>query len=99
MSTWITCTRNFAFRDSQSVLQMSGLPWQFRHGMLIEYQVQQTDDYFRMSICHLDHFLYLGARRGEQNELMRTNNQVMAVDPTLVPESGDAIQQFESHGG
>ena len=79
--------------------EMSGLPWQFRHGMLIEYQVQQIDDNFRMSIYYLDHFLYLGAPRGKQNELMHTNNQVMAVDPTLVPESEDAIQQFESHGG
>ena len=50
MSTWIACTKNFAFRGFQSVLQMLGLPSQFRHGMLIEYEVQQIDNYFGMSI-------------------------------------------------
>ena len=50
MSTWIACTKNFALRGFQSVLPMLGLPSQFRHGMLIEYEVQQIDDYFGMSI-------------------------------------------------
>jgi len=30
---------------------------------------------------------------------MHRNNQVMPVDPVLVPEPQDAVQQFESHGG
>ncbi len=39
-----------------------------------------------------------GARRGVPNELMRRNNQVMAVDPMVVPEPEDTVQQFEVHG-
>lgn len=30
---------------------------------------------------------------------MHRNNQVVCVDPVVVPEPEDAVQQFESHGG
>lgn len=30
---------------------------------------------------------------------MRRNNQLVPLDPTLVPEPEDILQQFEAHGG
>ena len=43
--------------------------------------------------------LFPGGRRGVPNQLMHRNNQVMPLDPALVPEPEDAVQQFEAHGG
>ena len=44
-------------------------------------------------------FVIPGGRRGVPNQLMHRNNQVMPLDPALVPEPEDAVQQFEAHGG
>ena len=46
----------------------------------------------------LNYFI-LGPRRGVPNELIRSNDQAVRVEPQLVPEPRDAIQHFESLGG
>ena len=51
-------------------------------------------------ICLDDNLLsFPGCRQGVPNQLMHRNNQVMLLDPALVPEPEDAVQQFEAHGG
>ena len=54
-----------------------------------------------MSInCHfVPNCIILGPHRGVPNELMRRNNQTAHVEPQMVPEPSDAVQQFESLGG
>ena len=51
-------------------------------------------------ICLHENLLsFPGGHRGVPNQLMYRNNQVMPLDPALVPEPEDAVQQFEAHGG
>lgn len=55
--------------------------------------------YVTLICLYENYFVIPGGRRGVPNQLMHRNNQVMPLDPALVPEPEDAVQQFEAHGG
>ncbi len=40
-----------------------------------------------------------GHERGIPDELMKRKNHAMSIDLQLLPQTGDAVGQFESHGG
>ena len=50
--------------------------------------------FFNILLC-----FFLGPHRGVPNELMRRNDQTVQVDPRMLPEPSDAVEQFESFGG
>ena len=52
-----------------------------------------------MYIAHTVTVVYIGAHRGVPDELMRRNSLTVPIDPRLLPEPDDAVEQFESFGG
>lgn len=80
VSTWAACIRTVGFCGAQSGLQMWWLPWQFRHGMLIEYHAGTINGLMVTSGClfaikkYIYDYFAIGACRGVVYELMHRGN-------------------------